>query len=698
MRTKAKQEILKIRESFLFIALHNGFVLMIPLILTGATACALMNLPFPGYQEALSGGKFRFLYEILNMIYQASYGSISIALAVALSAGYAMERNEKAEKLVLYVIASLAAFGTQLGIGTDNFSVDLLGVKGCFSAVFSSVVTCFAYDYLSHRKSMKLAKYTIGMEPACARAISAILPMFIITAAFAALNWVLYLNFQVTNVQGIVYKILFMLFDHIHSEFILGVVYTFMLHFLWAIGFHGSHMMEVVAASYFTQVGEDIIFSKSFFDVFVVMGGCGTTICVLLVGLLFYRKKRLGNMAKLSAFTVIFNTNEMLNFGIPIMLNPMLILPFLLTPMAAYMISYGAVYFGLVPPVTQEIIWTTPVLFSGYMATGSIRGTLLQLCIILLGVLIYYPFLKINEDVQDIYVKNQIQRMIEELKKEEKENESPDFLNKTNSYGTVARMLLRDLQMAIEKDEIFMMYQPQVDSSGICLGAEALIRWKHPDYGFIYPPLIIYLAKEGKILPLLETKIFEMVSFAIKKTQENYDGDFKISVNITAKSLNWDIEACMKECIERYQIPVSKMWIEMTEQDMLSNTETVRKKLEHLKQVGHTLLIDDFGMGHTSLIYLQSNYFDVVKLDGSLVKDILENSTDQEIVASVVGLAQKLNVKVIAEYVETEEQRDKLKELGCFGYQGYLYSKPIRIDEFIIWMKKRNEKIVSNNR
>lgn len=691
MRKKAKHKILKIRESFFFIALHNGFVLMIPLILTGATACALMNLPFSGYQEALSSERFRFLYEILNMIYQATYGCFSIALTIALSAGYAMERNEKAEKLALYVIASLASFGTQLGIGTDDFSVDLLGVKGCFSAVFVTIITCFAYDYLSHRKSMELVKHTIGMEPACARAISAILPMFITTAAFAVLNSVLYLNFQVTNVQGIVYKILFVLFDHIHSEFILGFLYTFMLHFLWAIGFHGSHMMEVVVSSYFTQVGQDIVFSKSFFDVFVVMGGCGTTICVLLLGLLFYRKKRLGNMAKISAFTVIFNANEMLNFGIPIMLNPVLIVPFLLTPMAAYILSYGAIYFGLVPPVTREIIWTTPVLFSGYMATNSIRGTLLQLCIIVLGVLIYYPFLKINEEVQDIYVKNQIGRLIDELKKKEEENESPDFLNKTNSYGMVARMLLKDLQMAIERDEIFMLYQPQVDNSGTCLGAEALVRWQHPDYGFVYPPLIIYLAKEGKILPLLEDKIFDLVSSAIKKTQENYDGDFKISVNITAKSLTWDIEACMKKNIEKYQIPVSKMWIEMTEQDILSNTDAIIKKLEHLKKVGHTLLIDDFGMGHTSIIYLQSNYFDVVKLDGSLVKNILDNSTDQKIVASVVELAQKLGVKVIAEFVETEEQRDKLKELGCFWYQGYLYSKPIAIDEFIVWLKKCNE-------
>ena len=218
-----------------------------------------------------------------------------------------------------------------------------------------------------------------------------------------------------------------------------------------------------------------------------------------------------------------------------------------------------------------------------------------------------------------------------------------------------------------------------------------MVRWKHQDYGFIYPPLIIYLAKEGKILPQLEERIFDMVAGGIKKTQDNYDGDFKISVNITAKSLTWDIESCMEACIEKYQIPADKMWIEMTEQDMLSNTDAVIQKLEHLKQVGHTLLIDDFGMGHTSIVYLKSNYFDVVKLDGSLVKNILENSTDQKIVASVVELGEKLGVKVIAEYVETEEQRDKLKELGCFWYQGYLYSKPVALDEFIVWMKKCNE-------
>ena len=96
-------------------------------------------------------------------------------------------------------------------------------------------------------------------------------------------------------------------------------------------------------------------------------------------------------------------------------------------------------------------------------------------------------------------------------------------------------------------------------------------------------------------------------------------------------------------------------------------------------------------MGHTSLIYLQSNYFGVVKLDGSLVKNVLDNETNQKIIASIVKLGKELNVNVIAEYVETEEQRDLLKSLGCVWYQGYLYSKPISLDEFIEHIKQNKK-------
>ena len=691
MKQKGIYFMLRLKEKFFFSVIYHGFVYIIPLILTGATACALMNLPIRGYQELLTGDNFQLIYRILNIIYAATFGCFSLALVISISASYAMGRNEKAEDIIIYIMISLASFGTQLNIGTENFSTDILGAQGCFTAVFVTCLSCCIYSKIHNKTIMCLNQYTVGMERICAQAMNAIIPMLFITGIFSLFNQCLYEIFGVENIQEIVYKGLFVIFNHLHSEFAMGFAYTFILHLLWIMGFHGSHMMEVVVPEYFSEVGEGIIFSKSFFDAFVVMGGCGTTICVLVLIMLLFRRKSLGNIGKISIFTVIFNANEVLNFGIPIILNPMMAIPFLLTPIMAYCMAFLAIYFQLVPPVVQQVIWTTPVIASGYLATNSIRGSILQMIIIVLGMGIYYPFLKINEKIQGMHLKNQIKKLVEEQKRRENENDPLDFLQRTDNYGMVARMLLKDLEVAIEQDEIYMLFQPQINEKGRCMGAEALVRWEHQEYGFIYPPLIIYLAKEGKILPKLEKQIFDLASRAIRKTADNYDGDFKISVNITAKSFAWDIEEWISRCMEKYQITPEKMWIEITEQDVLTNAEMVIEKLKHLKQVGHTLLIDDFGMGHTSLVYLQSNYFNVVKLDGSLVRDILENSTDQKIVASVVELGQKLGVDVIAEYVETEDQKDKLKELGCYWYQGYLYSKPIKLDEFIEWMKECNK-------
>lgn len=113
-------------------------------------------------------------------------------------------------------------------------------------------------------------------------------------------------------------------------------------------------------------------------------------------------------------------------------------------------------------------------------------------------------------------------------------------------------------------------------------------------------------------------------------------------------------------------------------------------KLKRLREAGHRLLVDDFGMGHTSLTYLQSELFDVVKLDGSLVKNLSEKETNQTIVSSVVELGDKLGLDLIAEYVEDEEQKELLHRLGCDWYQGYFYSKPVTIEELIVFMKEYN--------
>lgn len=676
----------KIENNFFLTVIRHGLTMMIPLLIIGGIACALINLPFVDY-EALPVF-YRHVHYILNLIYHGTFSLFSFALVIVLSLSYGMEKNETIDNICLYIIASLCAYGSQLDISNPTFDLHTVGTTGCFAALFITLITCFLYEKFKNYPALSFKRYALGMNNICANAINSIIPMTLTVGIVVIFNRSLFFSFGVSNLNELFSTLLCIFVSDIKDNFSSGFIYTLILHILWICGFHGSHILEPVAQTTFAPVAEDIIFSKSFFDTYVVMGGCGTTICVFIVLLLFFRKDRMGNYAKIASFSVIFNLNEVLNFGIPIVLNPILAIPFITTPILMYCIAYFSTVIGLVPPITNTVPWSTPIILSGYLGTGSIRGSILQVVCVLIGMAIYYPFLNVHKKFQEAIAKDKIKRLIYELQEYEKNNEVPQFLQRADSVGQISRMLLDDLKISIKQKKLFLMYQPQMDDTGKCLGAEALLRWIHPLYGFIYPPLIVHLAKEGDILKELEEFIFDTASSAIKKTSDEYCDDFKISVNITGKSLLWDIESCISKCLKKYDIPANRLWLEITEQDVISNADFVVKKLENLNEYGHTLLIDDFGMGHTSLIYLQSNFFGVVKLDGSLVKNVLDNETNQKIIASIVKLGKELNVNVIAEYVETAEQRDLLKSLGCVWYQGYLYSKPVSLDEFIEQIKQ----------
>ena len=673
---------LRIENSHLLSIVRRALTMLVPVIMVGAIAHAIHYFPIDAFNYFITEQQ-PWIATLLEMVFQGTFGMFSMILVVALAISYAMERNEAIDKMFFYAITAIASFGTQLVMADSDMVWDILGNQGCFVAMVVGLLSSVIFSKLEQIESISLRKYTIGMDAVLVNAIQSIFPATFTVGFFAIFE---YLILKISGGKDI-YTLWSTFSEHIFASmgggFLSALLYTFMVHILWVLGFHGSHMMESVAVNHFQNVGENIIFSKSMFDTYVMMGGCGTTICVLIVILFFAKKKRLRNIGKLALPTVIFNTNEILNFGIPIMLNPVLAIPFICVPILALIVSYTAVALGLISPVCNEITWTMPVFVSGYVASGSIVGVILQIVIIVMGVLIYLPFLRVYEKIYDVRMQQKISKLVEELQEYEKKGENPNFLHRMDDTGMVTRMLLQELKFAIKKKELYLLYQPQVDGNGKYIGAEALMRWNHQEYGFIYPPLIIYLAKEGDLLPELERMLIDTSVKAIKQVSETCGDQFKISVNITAHSLNWEIEDYVEKKLKEYDVPAKHLWMEITEQDMLINSDMVIRKINQLKEAGHKLLIDDFGMGHTSLIYLQSEYFDVVKLDGSLVRDIINKTTNQKIVASVIELAKKLNVKVIAEYVETQEECDLLNEMGCDWYQGYLFGKPMPLEEFI---------------
>ena len=679
-------------NSLMFTAVRRGMIMMIPLLVIGSMALMLKCLPIPAYQELLPKLWNGRIVKFLEFIHGASFNLFAVALSLMTSFNYAMlKQSHKGASIVEPAVVMLITLVSLLGysgIQYQDFSIASLGTANVFTALFVALISSAMFFKIKEKGLFYLRQRVIDADGFYVEAVSSIVPVLIIVSFFAMLRQILETFFRAQSLQGLLGSAADALLAGIDNEFAAAVAVLIPEHCLWFVGIHGSNVVDAAMQTKFAEIGTSAVFSKTFHDVFVLMGGTGAVLCIVIAILLFSKKSSIRNVARLSFPTVIFNISEIVSFGLPVILNPIFLIPYLLAPMVMFILSYAAVYAGLVPHVTHTVEWTTPVVLSGYLATGSVAGSILQAVCLTIGVLIYLPFLRLFEEWDDMRLAKNTAELTKELQRQEAAKAISSLTARRDSLGSVARVLAADLKDAIRDRKLFLLYQPQVDADGKCMGAEALIRWIHPIAGFIYPPLIIQLAKEEHILHEIELFLFDEASRAIMETGKEIKTDFKISVNITNESLMWEsFEDCVKDAVKKYKIPPKRLWLEITEQDALVSSDEVLDKIRQLKENGHQFLIDDFGMGHTSLMYLQTNYFGVVKLDGSLTKDVLTNNRNKDIIGAITGLGESLHFETIAEYVETQDQRDLLLELGCSGLQGYLYSKPIKLEDLIAWMK-----------
>ena len=236
----------------------------------------------------------------------------------------------------------------------------------------------------------------------------------------------------------------------------------------------------------------------------------------------------------------------------------------------------------------------------------------------------------------------------------------------------------KDLRQAIDNRQFGLHLQPQVDSRNNLLGLEALIRWNHPDKGLVYPDEFIAIAEEtGLIMPIGLWVLEEACQIL-----QNEPRLPCIAVNISPVQLHQaNFVQDLQAVIQRYQIDRDRLVLEMTERIMIQNIVETGEKLRKLRELGLGIAIDDFGTGYSSLVYLKTLPISQIKIDKAFVKDIVEDSNDRAIIESIVFMAQHFNLKLIAEGVETGQQKQMLENMGCNGYQGYLFSHPMEWKE-----------------
>lgn len=247
-----------------------------------------------------------------------------------------------------------------------------------------------------------------------------------------------------------------------------------------------------------------------------------------------------------------------------------------------------------------------------------------------------------------------------------------------------------DLRKAIENRQFQLHYQVQVDESGRPFGAEALIRWMHPERGMVSPAQFIPLAEESDLILPIGYWVLETACARIKLWQHDAQTrGLVLSVNVSARQFRQtDFVSQVQSLIQQYEINPNLLKLELTESMLLDNIEDTIATMSSLKKLGVRFSLDDFGTGYSSLQYLKRLPLDQLKIDQSFVRDIAVDGSDRAIVRTIIAMAHSLDLDVIAEGVETEEQRKHLSTKGCNNFQGYLFGKPIPTEQFEASLRK----------
>lgn len=476
---------------------------------------------------------------------------------------------------------------------------------------------------------------------------------------------------------------------------ILHCIFILLNQTLWTFGLNGG---QIIIA--WTEAGHSACLTSqvalnglhqvntSFLNSFCHLGGAGATWGLIVAALLGIRERGLRSLCIWSTPIALLNVNELLLFGLPLIFNRRLWVPFMLAPLACMVTTYLVFELVGVRAHQTAVPWSTPIFLSGYLMTESWWGPMAQLIGVCVSAITYAPFLR---NVQKAKLNERRQVLKHALEEIMQPARGTEHINKSDTTGEIARSLLHDFIIDLGSDRVSLVYQAQHDAAGRVVGAEALLRWTHPIYGPLPTAAIIVLAEEGDTIHQIGRWVLKRVCLDICEWQKAQQLDMKISMNMSPlQLLDPEWVPFVRTHLSRHGLHPSVLGLEITEGREISNNIEADRALHELQRLGTPLSLDDFGMGCTSLLYMQRFAMHSIKLDAQLTRFVSDNLVNQDIIRTITRLGRARGVLVVAEFVESETQRALLEELGCNHFQGWLYTKGLSAAEFMPYVRLHN--------
>lgn len=399
-------------------SIRDGFLISTPLLIAGSIFLLIANFPLTAWTDWLKSvvvnqNTGQTLAAFLEKPSDATFTIMAIFAIVGIA--YSFAKHMKTNAIFGSAVAIMSWFlimpytvtGTVGGqeVSLTGVPTGWLGAKGIFVGIICAFVSVHIYAWVERRGwTIKMPK---GVPPTVVQSFAALIPATIVMIVFFFIN--LIFGYFGTNVFTIIFQFLQTPLLNIGNTLGAMVIAYVFLHLFWFFGINGGSVvgavfnpilqtLSVENLEFFkTGVGQGNIICQQFQDLFATFGGAGSTLSLIIAMLFFCKSKRITELGKLSLVPGIFGINEPIIFGLPIVLNPMMLVPFIVVPTVNIVISYFAMDFGLVPICSGiNIPWTTPVIISGLLATNWV-GALLQAGLLVLGVFIYMPFIKMMD-------------------------------------------------------------------------------------------------------------------------------------------------------------------------------------------------------------------------------------------------------------------------------------------------------------
>lgn len=677
-------------------SLQSAFIITFPLMFAGSLAVLVNQFPLPVYRHTMANLFGPNWTELGGHIWNGTFAIMSAAVVFAVGMNLAIHCNNKQRtRQVSPITVGLVSFSSLFCLIVPingGIPQEWTGVAGLFGAVMVALTASTIFLALSSIRLLRMRLSVDNADGSVVQAFSSLLPGSITIGIFGVVGLLFGMKAG-TGFHSVLYSILTVSFESFDSAFMRGLFYTFSLQFLWFFGIHGANVLDPVTHGInVAAIEENIraaatgeilpnIITKPFLDSFVFIGGTGCTISLILALLIASRFSERRRLAGISSVFGIFNINELLVFGFPIILNPVVLIPFIFTPVILCAVAYGVVSIGLVPKTSASVGWSVPIFVNAYMVTGSVKGVLLQLFNIALATCLYIPFVRLADSIRSKELLTAISRLFDCVNGLSPVERQQRCLNREGTLGALARGLATDLEDALKKKQqsgLYLLYQPQVSPlDGKVVGVEALLRWNHPKVGHISPLVTIALAEDADLIEPLGEWIINESCRTRKHWLDTGIRDVSMSFNISVHQITNKLPKIIAANMQRYSIPPHLLKTEVTESVSLDAAIDGPLILECIHEAGVKIAIDDFGMGHSSLIYLRKFPVSSVKIDGSITREIGTSTLSADIVSSIVGLCRSRDIECVVEYVETEEQMHTLMDLGCQVFQGYYFSPPL---------------------